>query len=91
LKLLAEAFPNRTHVVETDRYFTKGLEGSAPTLSEGNRMPTMQNLSEVQRKCGVSGRIELHEQESTMNKNKSPVEGGGRAPEERGGRMASLP
>jgi len=38
-----------------ERYFAKGLESSAPTVSEENGMPTMQNLSEVQRKCGVRG------------------------------------
>jgi len=45
-------------------------------VSEEDRMPTVQNLSEVQRKCGVRGRTELHERESTMNRNKNPVEEG---------------
>jgi len=57
-----------------ERYFAKGLESSAPTVSEGGEMPTVQNLSERQRKCGVRGRTELHERESTMNKDKNPVE-----------------
>jgi len=57
-------------------YFTKGLESSAPTVSEGDEMPTMQNLSEVQRKCEVRGRTELDEQKSTMKRNKNPVEEG---------------
>jgi len=39
-------------------------------------MPTVQSLSEVQRKCGVKGRTELHERESMMNRNKNPVEEG---------------
>jgi len=39
-------------------------------------MPTVQNPSEVQRKCGVRGRTELHERELVMNKNKNPVEEG---------------
>jgi len=52
-------------------------------------MPTVQNLSEVQRKCGVKGRTELHERESTMNKN-NPVEEGV-DPRGRGGDVASLP
>jgi len=39
-------------------------------------MPTVQNLSEVQRKCWVRGRTELDERESTMNRNKKPVEEG---------------
>jgi len=45
-------------------------------MSEGDELPTVQNLSEGQRKCGVRGRTELDEQESTMNKNKNPVEEG---------------
>jgi len=45
-------------------------------MSEGDEMPTVQNLREVQRKCGVSGRTELHERESMMNKNTNPVEEG---------------
>jgi len=53
-------------------------------------MPTVQNLSEVQRKCGVKGRTEVHELESTMNRNKNPVEE--RVdPRGRGGVVASLP
>jgi len=51
VKLLAEAFPHRTHVIKTEGYFARGLEGSAPTEKEGNGMPTVQNLSEVQRMC----------------------------------------
>jgi len=47
-----------------------------PTVSEGDETPTMQNLVEVQRKCGVRGRTELHERESTMNRNNNPVEEG---------------
>jgi len=45
-------------------------------VSEGDEMPTVQNVSEVQWKCGVKGRTELHERESTMNTNKNPVEQG---------------
>jgi len=55
VKLLAEVFPDRTRITETERYFTKDLEGLAPTVNEGNRMLTMEDLSEVQRKCGVRG------------------------------------
>jgi len=61
--------PRQDYTIETQRYFTKGLESSAPTVSEQDRMPTVQNLSEVQRKCGVKGRTELHERVSTMNRN----------------------
>jgi len=55
MKLLAPALPDRTCVTEMERYFAKALEGSAPTVNEGNGMPTVQNLSAVQRKCGVRG------------------------------------
>ena len=61
VKLLTEVFPDRTHVIETERNFIKGLEGSTLTVNEGNGMPTVQILSEVQRKCVVCGRTELHE------------------------------
>ena len=82
--------PRQDHINETERYFAKGLESSAPTMSEGDRMPTVQNLREVHRKCGVRGRTELHERESTMNRNKNPVEDGV-DPRGRGGVVASLP
>jgi len=39
-------------------------------------MPTVQNLSVVQRKCGVRGGTKLHEHASTMNRNENPVEEG---------------
>jgi len=81
--------PRQDHIIETERYFAKGLGSSAPTVSEEDRMPTVQNLSEVQRKCGVKGRTELHERESTMNRN-NPVEEGV-DPRGRGGDVASLP
>jgi len=48
-------------------------------------MPTVQNLCEVQRKCRVRGRTELHERESTMNRNKNPLEEGGKPLRERRG------
>jgi len=82
--------PRQDHITETERYFAKGLESSAPTVSEEDRMPTVQNLSEVQRKCGVKGRTELHERESTTNRNKNPMEEGV-DPRGRGGVVASLP
>jgi len=82
--------PRQDNTIKTERYFRKGLESSAPTVSEEDRMPTVQNLSEVQRKCGVKGRTELHERESTMNRNKNPVEEG-LDPRGRGGVVASLP
>ena len=59
-------------------------------MSEEDRMPTVQNLSEVQRKCEVRGRTELHELESTMNRNKNPMEEGVDH-RGRGGVVASLP
>ena len=63
VKLLTEVFPDRTHVTETERYFAKGLENIAPTAKEENGIPTVENLSEVQRKCGVRGSDELHERD----------------------------
>jgi len=59
-------------------------------VSEGDRIPTVQNLSEVQRKCVVRGRTELHERKSTMNRNKNPVEEGV-DPRGSEGVVASLP
>jgi len=44
-------------------------------------------LSEVQSKCGVRGRTELHERVSTMNRKKNPKEGR-QACVRRGGEMA---
>jgi len=44
-------------------------------------------LSEVQSKCGVRGRTELHERVSTMNGNKNPKEER-HACLRRGGKMA---
>jgi len=40
--------------------------------------------SEVQRKCRVRGRTELHERVSTMNENKNPKRRGRRATGEEG-------
>jgi len=50
-------------------------------------LPTVQMLSEVQSKCGVRGRTELHEWVSTMNRNKNPKEVSQACPR-RGGKMA---
>jgi len=44
-------------------------------------------LSEVQSKCGVRGRTELHERVSSMNRNENPKEGR-HACLRRGGKMA---
>jgi len=49
------SIPQQDHVAETERYFAKGLESSAPTVNEESEKRTVQNLSEVQRKCGVRG------------------------------------
>jgi len=78
----------KDHITEMERYFAKGLGNSAPTVSEEDRMPTVQSLSELQRKYGVRGRTELHERESTMNRNKNPAEEGV-DPRERQGVIAS--
>jgi len=79
------------HITRTERYFSKALENSAQTVTEVNGMLTVVNLSTVHRKCRVRRRTELDEQELTTNKNKNHMQGGGRAPEERGVGMASLP
>ena len=89
VKLLTEVFPDRTHVTETERYFAKGLESAAPTVNEENKMPTVQNLSEVQRKCGVRGSDELHER--NQRRQPQPPKGGGTGGSQRsGGGEASL-
>jgi len=44
-------------------------------------------LREVQSKCGVRGRTELHERELTKNRNENPIDGGPKGPR-RGGKMA---
>ena len=82
--------PQQNHTIKRERYFAKGLESSAPTMSEEDRMPNVQNLSEVQRKCGVEGRTELHERESPMNRHVNPVQEGV-DPRGRGGFVALLP
>jgi len=59
-------------------------------MSEEEECRPWKNLSEVERKCRVKGRTELHERASTMNRNKNPVEEGV-DPRGRGGVVASLP
>jgi len=49
-KVTNRSVPRQDHITETERYFAKGLESSAPTVSEEDRIPTVQNQSEVQRK-----------------------------------------
>ena len=82
--------PRQDHITERGRYFAWGLQSAALTVSEEDRILAVQNLREVQRKCGVRGRTELHERESTMNRNKNPVEEGV-GPRGRGGVIASFP
>jgi len=53
-------------------------------------MPTVKNISQVQRKCGVRWRTELDERESMTNRNKNPMEEGV-DPRGREGVVASLP
>ena len=59
-------------------------------MSAEKGMPTVQNVSEVQQKCGVRGENQTSGAESTMNRNVNPVEEG-EDPRRRGGVMASLP
>jgi len=53
--VINRSVPRQDHVAETERYFTKGLKSSALTVNEESEMPTVQNLSEVQRKCWIRG------------------------------------
>ena len=79
----------RLTVTETERYFAKGLESAAPTVNEESEMPTVQNLSEVQRKSGVRGSDELHER--NQRRQPQPPKGGGTGGSQRsGGGEASL-
>jgi len=48
-------------------------------------------LSEVQSKCRVRGRTELHERESTMNRNENPKEGRPRPQRRREAGFTSTP
>jgi len=48
-------------------------------------------LSEAQSKCGVRGRTELHERESTTNRNENPKEGRPRPQERRVDGLTSTP
>jgi len=48
-------------------------------------------LSEVQSKCGVRGRTEHHERESTMNRNENPMEGRPRQQRRRVDGLTSTP
>ena len=89
-KVTNRSVPRQDHITERERDFARRWESSVPTVSEEDRMLTVQNLREVQRKCGVMGRTKLHEPESTMNRNKNPVEKGVH-PRGRGGVVASLP
>jgi len=50
-----QSVPRKDHRIEVVRYFAKGLERSAPTVTEENGMPTVQNLSKVQRENRVRG------------------------------------
>jgi len=50
-----QSVPRQDHVAETEMYFAKDLESPAPTVNEESEMPTVKNLSELQRQCGVVG------------------------------------
>jgi len=41
-KVTNRSVPRQDHTIETERYFAKGLESSAPTVSEEDRMPNVQ-------------------------------------------------
>ena len=75
--------PRQEQVAETERYFAKGLESSAPTVNEESEMPTVQNLSKVQRKCGVRGGEPNCMSGVKDEREQEPHGGGGRPQRER--------
>jgi len=40
-EVTSRSVPRQDHITETERYFAKGFESSAPTVSEEDRVPTM--------------------------------------------------
>ena len=54
-EVTTRSVPRQDYITETESYFAKPLESSAPTVSEDDGMTTMQSQREVQRKCGVRG------------------------------------
>jgi len=84
---LMEAFPIKGPAQQIEAYFDRESNTVTPTVNEARSFPTMQMLSEVQRKCGVRGRTELHERESTKNRNENPKQEGPTGPRT-GGKMA---
>ena len=56
-----------------------------PTVSEENGMPTVQNLSKLQRKCGVSGENGTSGAGVNDEREQEPHRGGGRPQRERRG------
>jgi len=85
--LLTEAFPIRGQAQQIEAYFDRESDTVTPTVNEARSFPTVQMLSEVHSKCGVRGRTELHERESTKNRNENAKEEGPTGPR-RGWRMA---
>jgi len=74
------------------KYFAKGLENSNADRKQSKRgLRLCKILSEMQRKCGVRGRTELDEPESTINGNKNSMVEGVRAPKGRRVVIGSLP
>jgi len=86
MKLLAIAFPDRTNVVVTERYFKKGLREFS---ANHERREKNADSGETYARCKGTGRTVLDVRESTVNVNKNPMEEG--TPNGRGGVIASLP
>jgi len=61
------------------------VESPAPTAKEESEMPTVQNLHEVQRKCGVRGENRTSSAGVNDEQEQEPSGGGGRPPRERRG------
>jgi len=77
--------PQQDHVAETERYFARVLESSVPTGNEESEMPTLQNQSDVQRKCGVMGENRTSCAGVNDEREQEPRGGGGRPQRERRG------
>jgi len=87
--LLTEAFPIRgTSPPEPKPYFDRESGHHIADRERSEAFQPWKMLSEVQSKCGVRGRTELHERVSTMNGNKNP-KAERHASLRRGGKMAS--
>jgi len=81
--LLTEVFPDRAHLIETVKYFARGLEDNS---ADGKRSERGCRPCKTKARCkgdaGKRGSNELHQRGSMMNEGKNPKEGGPRGQEE---------